>query len=170
MSALTIGRRTTINSVRGIGTLLATVAGLVVIAIGFGVWAASPHSSDLKSELAAALIAGRPEFSRYATLVAVSATTRGADSLNTCCYTAEFSFHQNGSTTVIPARADFRLYEGKWHLGDFWWGEPPHVNSVHVGVGIACGESLKGHGYFLVTPFTLPSSIRASVAGDGALR
>ena len=120
---------------RGIGTAFATVAGLAIIAFGFGVWtAAFPHSPALRPDMAAALIAGRPEFNRSATLVTVSATTRGADSLKTCCYTAEFSFRQSGSTAVIPARAEFRFHHKKWHLQSFRWGERPDINSVYVGM------------------------------------
>ena len=52
----------------------------------------------------------------------------------TYCYTAEFSFRQKGATTVIPARAEFRFYEKTLHLSSFWWGKPPHGNSVDVGI------------------------------------
>ena len=40
---------------RGIGSALVTLAGLALILIGFAVWAASPHSPDLRLDLAAAL-------------------------------------------------------------------------------------------------------------------
>ena len=121
------------QSVRGILTMLATVACLALAVLGFGVWSASPHSPDLRPDVAAELIAARPEFNRYATLVTVSQTIRGRDSLNTCCYTADFLFRQNGSTGSITGRADFRFYDRKWHLSSFRWGKPPNVNTVWVG-------------------------------------
>lgn len=119
---------------RGILTMLTTVVGLAVIALGFVMWAAAPHSPDLRPDAAAALISARPEFNRYASMVAVSATTRGKDSLNTCCYTADFSFRQNGVPTVIQARALFRFSGKRWRLDTFWWGKPPNVRSADVGV------------------------------------
>src|SRR5258708_16065189 len=66
-----------------------------------------PLTPSLTPAKAAALISGRPEFNQYATLVAVSSTTRGADSLKDCRYTPEFTFLQNGSKTVIQAHAEF---------------------------------------------------------------
>jgi hypothetical protein len=118
---------------RGMLTVAKALAALALAVIGFTFWAAAPHSPDLQPDMAAALIAARPEFNRYATLAAVSRTTRSADSLTTCCYTAEFTFRQNGSTNVIKARAQFYYHEKRWHLGEFWWGERPHVQSVTVG-------------------------------------
>jgi hypothetical protein len=130
---LGLGRKTNYNvAVRGILTMLATVAALAALAMCFALWAASPHSPDLRPNAAAALISARPEFNRYASVVAVSATTRGKESLNTCCYTADFSFRQNGATSVIPARADFRFYNKQWHLDHFSWGNPPNVTIVPV--------------------------------------
>jgi hypothetical protein len=118
---------------RGILTMVATVATLALMAIGFTFWAGRPHSPDLLPDMAGALIAARPEFNRYATVIAVSKTSRGVDSMNTCCYSAEFAFRQNGSENIITAKAQFFYYENKWHLGAFWWGEPPNVRSVTVG-------------------------------------
>jgi hypothetical protein len=118
---------------RGIMTMLITVAAVALVLMAFGFWAASPHSPDLRPDMAAALIAARPEFNHYATLLIVSRTNRGADSMNTCCYTADFTFRQHGSTSAIEGRADFLFFDKKWHLGSFRWGQPPHVNWVRVG-------------------------------------
>ncbi len=118
---------------RGTLTVAKTLAVLFLVAIGFTFWAGAPHSPDLQPDMAATLIAARPEFNRYATLVAVSQTTRGGDSLNTCCYSAAFTFRQNGSTDIIKARAEFHYNGDKWHLATFRWGKPPHIQSVDVG-------------------------------------
>ena len=66
-----------------------------------------PLSPNLTAAKAAALISARPEFNKYATLVTISSTTRGADSL--------------------------KYDEHAWHLSDFWYGEPPDVKTVNVG-------------------------------------
>ena len=118
---------------RGTLTVAKTLAVLALVAIGFTFWAGAPRSPDLQPDRAAALIAARPEFNRYATLLAVSQTTRGAGSMNTCCYSAAFTFRQNGSTDIIDARAEFHYTGDKWHLATFWWGKRPHVQSVDVG-------------------------------------
>lgn len=127
-----LGRGGYNDAVRGILTMLATVAALAVIAMGFALWAAAPRSPDLPPDAAAALISARPEFNRYGSAVVVSATTWGKESLNICCYTADFSFRQNGAPNVSPARADFRFYDEQWHLGGFRWGNPPNVTIVRV--------------------------------------
>ena len=92
-----------------------------------------PLSPNLTLAKAAALISARPEFNKYATLVTISSTTRGADSLKDVYYTAEFTFLQKGSNTLIKGRAEFYYDEHAWHLSDFWYGEPPDVKTVIVG-------------------------------------
>jgi len=96
-----------------------------------------PLTPSLTPAKAAALISGRPEFNRYATLVAVSSTTRGADSLKDCCYTAEVTFVQNGSKAVIQAYAEFHYNEHAWHLDDLWYGEPPNVKNIVIEADVA---------------------------------
>jgi hypothetical protein len=90
-------------------------------------------SPNLTPAKAAALISARPEFNKYATLVTISSTTRGADSLKDVYYTAEFTFLQKGSNTLIQGHAEFYYAEHAWHFGDFWYGEPPDVKTVDVG-------------------------------------
>jgi hypothetical protein len=94
-------------------TVAKAFAVLALVLVGFTFWAQAPHSPNLLPDRAASLIAARPEFNR--------------------CYSAMFTFRQNGSPDIIKARAEFRYYGSKWHLADFWWGELPHVQSVHVG-------------------------------------
>jgi hypothetical protein len=92
------------------------------------------HSPDLSPAEAGALISARPEFSNYAKLIEVSSTTRGGDSLKDCCYSGEFTFRQFGSGAIIRAGAEFRYDDdGKWHLMEFSYGDPPHVETVWVG-------------------------------------
>jgi hypothetical protein len=111
------------------GLLLAALFALLVWAVDFR------HSPDLAAAQAGALISARPEFNKYAKLAKVSSTTRGADSLKDCCYSAEFTFLQFGSNAIIAAQAEYRYYDGKWHLQEFWYGKPPHVETVWVGQG-----------------------------------
>jgi hypothetical protein len=106
----------------GIITMLITVAAMALVATAFGFWAASPHSPALRGDMAAALIAARPEFNNYASLLMVSQTTRGADSMNTCCYMAAFTFRQHGSTKAIDGRADFFFYDKEVALGQLPMG------------------------------------------------
>ena len=114
--------------------VLWTIGGFLAAAFAFLFWAIDvSHSPNLSTARAAALISARPEFNQYAKLVAVSTTTRGADSLKDCCYSAEFTFLQNGSGSLIHAHAQFFYWKGSWHLGEFWYGEPPHVENVTVG-------------------------------------
>jgi len=92
-----------------------------------------PLSPNLTPAKAAALISARPEFNKYATLAAISDTTRGADSLKDVYYTAEFTFLQKGSNTLIQGHAEFYYDEHAWHLGAFWYGKPPDEKTVDVG-------------------------------------
>jgi hypothetical protein len=117
---------------RDLLVLAKALAILALAAIAFVFWAGAPHSPDLQPEIAASLIAACPEFIGHAALVQVLRTTRGTDSMNTCCYTAEFAFRQNGSRSTIFGRADFRLHGKNWHMTSFRWGEPPMVNTVWV--------------------------------------
>jgi hypothetical protein len=105
----------------GILLMLITVAALAHVEV-FVFWVVSPHRPNLRPDVAEALIADRPEFSRYANLVQVSQTTRGVGSMKTCCYTADFSFHQDGRATIRFGRAEFRFYGNKWHLSSVRWG------------------------------------------------
>jgi hypothetical protein len=100
--------------------MLITVAAMALVATAFGFWAASPHSPALRGDMAAALIAARPEFNNYASLLMVSQTTRGADSMNTCCYMAAFTFRQHGSTKAIDGvrTSSFTTRSGTWAASD----------------------------------------------------
>jgi hypothetical protein len=97
---------------------------------GIGCGERRPTSPPLGKTEAAALISARPEFNRYATLLAVTSTDREGDSLKDCCYNAEFTFVQKGHSDPIQARAQFRWWNDKWHLHTFTYGkEFVHVSS-----------------------------------------
>ena len=124
-------RRSTLRRLRvGCFATFSTGVALFVFLLwlGFGV-----HTPDLTPTRAASLISARPEFNRYARIVEVSSTARGADSLKNSTYWAEFMFLQNGSATIIKAHAEFYYWQGAWRLDSFWYGEPPNVKMVDVG-------------------------------------
>ena len=103
------------------------VAFLIVIGmLAFLGWLiVGPHTPDLPPKQAVQLISDTPEFNRNARLVTIASTTRGTCSLNDCCYFADFTFVSNGSTAPVPARAEFRYWNGSWHLSSFSYGAPP---------------------------------------------
>jgi hypothetical protein len=119
--------------------VLGILSGLGAIVIAFAWLLVGVYTPSLTRTQAAAMISARPEFNRYATLVDVSSTARGGDSLKNSLYFADFTFRQNGSPNIIPAHAEFYWHEkssstwmiwaGKWRLGDFSYGG----ESVHVG-------------------------------------
>ena len=95
---------------------------LVITVLFLGACASSP---DLTPEVAAQLISKAPEFNRYARLVNVESLTRQADSLADCCYYGFFNFrylNAPGEAPTIKAYADFRYWDGTWHLNTFDYG------------------------------------------------
>ena len=107
---------------RWVRIVLWTVLGVPTAALSILVFAINvPLSPALTPSQAGALIAARPEFNRYAKLIQVSSTTRGADSLKDVEYSAEFTFLQFGSNAIVPAHAEFCYYEGRWRLQDFMY-------------------------------------------------
>ena len=99
---------------------------LIVCAIAFG------HSPDLQPAEAMNIISLAPEFKQTRSVVNVSATTRGVDSLKDCCYDAEFTFVERGSTTPVKAGAEFRYWKHGWHLQEFHYGEPKSVEMIWI--------------------------------------
>lgn len=91
---------------------------------------AVPQSPALAPNEAGALMSANPEFNTRGRLVTVAGTRRGADSMKHCCYSAEFTFWKNGATSAVPAHAEFRFFDGKWHLQEFSYGTPPTGESV----------------------------------------
>jgi hypothetical protein len=107
----------------------------VVILMVFG-GACRLHSPDLTPTKAAEVISRTQEFSRTRKLVEVNNTTRGVDSLDYCCYYAQFTFRNINSDKVggaaVKANAEFRYWEAAWHLQNFFYGDPPQVESIWI--------------------------------------
>ena len=114
---------------------IACAAILGITALGFAIllWAVRvPHTPDLTPVQAERIISERPEFHQSRSLIGVSDTTRAADSLKDCCYTAKFTFTPNGSRRIVTADAEFGYWDGAWHLQGFSYGEPPNVETVGI--------------------------------------
>src|SRR5437016_3785008 len=95
---------------------------LAIIVLSLGACASSP---DLTPQVAAQLISQAPEFNCCARLVNVESLTRQADSLADCCCYGFFNFRYLGApadTPTIKACADFRYWDGTWHLNAFDYG------------------------------------------------
>ena len=109
----------------GVAFLLACVASLVASVAACG--PKRPVSPDLTTSQAAEMISHAPEFNRYAHLQAVETTAREGDSLADCCYYGYFMFRYLSApsdATPIKAQAQFRYYDGVWHLFNFTYGCP----------------------------------------------
>jgi hypothetical protein len=79
-------------------------------------------SPPLSISDAAQIIRKTPEFSDSRKLVSVTSTVQGGDSSSFCCYQATFTFISSVDTQdskageIVPADAEFRYWNGKWHL------------------------------------------------------
>jgi len=107
--------------------------GIMIAPVAMIVWVvAFVHSPDLQRAVAAQIISSTPEFNDRRSLVGVSTTTRGADSLKDCCYDAEFVFTERGSTTPVKARAEFRYWNHSGHLQNFAYGRPHNAQTIWI--------------------------------------
>ena len=73
------------------------------------------------------MISRAPEFNRYARLLTTDRTAREGESLADCCYYGYFTFRYldaPSDATPIKAQAQFRYYDGMWHLFNFSYGCP----------------------------------------------
>lgn len=112
--------------------LLASIGGIIVVALSGLVWLVAPHSPDLTPERAAKIISATPDFNQSRSLVAVSETERGTDSTADSSYTAKFTFTSSDSTEPIAAEAEFRFWKSSWHLQEFHYGERSNVKSIFI--------------------------------------
>jgi hypothetical protein len=117
----------------GVLISIATVAVLVGLALSVAVvhQLAIP---DLPLAKAVELIKAAPEFSRYAALVNVVSIDHLKDSMASVSY-GVFTFRYLESpadAAPIKARADFRYWEGSWHLNQFDYGCPADCHIVDV--------------------------------------
>jgi hypothetical protein len=111
---------------------LATVAGIVIIALAGLAWLVAPHSPDLTPTQAKQIISATPEFNQSRAVVAVSETTRAGDSMADSLYFAKFTFTSSGATEPIAADAEFQFWNGGWHLQQFSYGERPDIEVVQI--------------------------------------
>src|SRR5678815_1598701 len=113
--------------------ILAGILALGMVGVVFLCWMLfGVHTPDLTPTKAAQIIADRPEFNKSLRMESVSRTVRGADSLNNCCYDASFTFTTTDSPAPIAANAEFRFWDGGWHLQNFVYGSPPDVVMVWI--------------------------------------
>ena len=106
---------------------------LAAVAIGI-LDGCAPSSPDLTVMQAARVISRTSEFSEHRMLVAVNATTRDKGSMDES-YTARFVFRDSASSPEgrqTSASAEFRYWEGAWHLQNFSFGRPPDVDTIWV--------------------------------------
>jgi hypothetical protein len=101
-------------------------AGLILVCL---VLAACPaihymtRISDLPLSEVAALISRAPEFNRYARLLNVDRVEHLKDSMDSVSYGFfTFVYLNSRSDAAIRAWADFRYWDGKWHLIQFDYG------------------------------------------------
>jgi hypothetical protein len=92
---------------------------------------------DLPLSEAARIIAGTPEFNRLARLLNVQSVDHMKDSMDSVSY-GNFTLAYLNSPPDSPpinGRAEFRYIQGKWYLNFFFYGSPPHIQSVDVSDG-----------------------------------
>jgi hypothetical protein len=87
---------------------------------------------ELSPSKAAEVIALTSEFNARGQIVAVTKAASGDDSLKGTGY-ATFSFRtRDEPSKLIDAEAEFRYWGGDWHLLEFRYGKPPHVEVVWI--------------------------------------
>ena len=114
---------------------------LTVIAIAFFISGCT--GPPLTVTQAEKVIAQTPEFIESRQLIAVTdlwdTGRTSSHRYDHCCYTGLFTFRftktrlnttQHGE--AIEARAEFRYFDGKWHLQTFNYGQPPNVEIVWI--------------------------------------
>jgi len=110
------------------------VALLVAVVLGLAtIWYVS-HIPDLPPAKAAELIEQAPEFNRYARLVKVQNLWHYKGSMHTMSE-GEFTFqYLNAPAGELPirAKADFRYWEGAWHLNEFEYGSQSEWRRVGI--------------------------------------
>src|SRR5579871_2010247 len=93
----------------------------------------SDHVPDLPATKAADLVTHAPEFSAQARLVRVEDLYHLKGSQNGMAE-GHFIFQPSNAAgaTPIEARADFRYWDGAWHLNQFDYGCPADCHTVDV--------------------------------------
>lgn len=94
----------------------------------------SIHVPDLSRTEAASLISRAPEFNRYATLVSVEEPYHLKNSMDQMSM-GDFTFRYKDASVnepTIQADADFRYWDGEWHLNEFSYGCPKECHTVDI--------------------------------------
>src|SRR4051812_49409680 len=118
--------RMVVGVVTGIGALLAVA---LMVIVNWEDWT----TPELAARKAAELIDAAPEFKRFAVVVQVEDVRHLKGSMASVS-DGEFSFRYLNSptdTAPIKAKADFRYWEGSWHLNQFEYGCPVDCHIVN---------------------------------------
>lgn len=123
--------------------LIAFGSMLLVAMTGFALlfWMFGVHTPDLTPAQAKVIISNTSEFGQSRSLVRVFHAERCGDSLQNSCYTAEFTFTQKDVGRTVKGQAEFRYWNGAWHLQNFSFGELPNVETVWVTSDVPKGAS-----------------------------
>jgi hypothetical protein len=113
---------------------IAGIISLVVVAYLGAAAYYSDHVRELSISQAANLIAGAPEFNRYARLVEVVSIQQGKDSMKRWSG-GRFTFHYLNPVAGVPpirANVQFAFWRRAWHLTHFDYGCPSDCHFVTV--------------------------------------
>ena len=118
-----------------------SLAFAVALLIGIAVIYYATHVPDLQQERAADLISRAPEFNRYARLVGIESLVHFKDSQDQISAgTFTFVYVSSSHQQPITAKADFRYWEGAWHLNQFDYGCPSDCHIVDIDNGLGKSE------------------------------
>jgi hypothetical protein len=110
----------------------AILAGIMLAPVAAIAWiVAREHVPDLEPEEAALIISSTPEFNHARSLLKVAITTRAVDSAGDF-YHADFTFTDLRSGTTLKAEARFRYWSKRWHLREFYYGEPTNRETIEI--------------------------------------
>ncbi len=111
-----------------------SAAFVVVVLFGIPAWYSAIQVPDLPPSKAADLISRAPEFNVYSRLVKVEHIFHAKGSMECVSY-GTFTFRYQNSPADAPpmrANADFRYWDGMWHLNQFDYGCPSDCHNVDV--------------------------------------
>jgi hypothetical protein len=109
----------------------------ITVVVGLAAIYYSGYIPDLSEADGAGLISRAPEFNRYARLIKVENIFHYKHSMDSMSE-GTFLFRYWNATAEAPpikAKADFRYWDGSWHLNTFDYGCPSDCHSVQVDNG-----------------------------------
>jgi hypothetical protein len=110
----------------------AILAGIMLAPVAMIAWiVAREHVPDLEPEEAASIISSTPEFNHTRSLVKIYITRRAVDSAGDFYY-AEFTFRDHRAGATLKAEARFRYWSHRWHLREFYYGQPPNAGTIVI--------------------------------------